>query len=329
MKKTLILISGIFTVMACGFLAGCGDDSKNGEQQCAPGTLDCECVEGGNCNAGLSCVDNKCVSPPDGGGSTDTTVPFDTVSGDTAVDAGDQPTQSEMTLTNNGNGVVCGQGVAVGPADNDSWDDHWGAGIGFNLCQSSTGADKTAIGDCAMNPQLSRFIGIRATLSGELPPELRINLEDDIDDADNPYIVVDKNNVETPQEFLFENARVFYEEDTSEQGPPDLSRLLSVQFQVASQLGMIDEFNFCVESVEIIASEEVAGGDAGDMADAGDASVDTGDASVDTTPVDTGSDTVVCTPDSTFVVADESNWIHGCTNFLGIQGDWYSYTDGD
>jgi hypothetical protein len=62
-------------------------------------------------------------------------------------------------------------------------------------------------------------------------------------------------------------------------------------------------------------------GDGGVMADA---------SSVDKTghPDPLPEDGITCTPDSMFIVPNENNWIHACTNVLGIQGDYYRYSDG-
>lgn len=310
MRKNMMTV--LVTTGAVSLLPiGCGDS----KEECSPGTENCECVAGDACNAGLSCQNGICVGSDAGGtdpGSTDTGT-------GTGTPPDTNPTQSQMILNNMGNGVVCAEGVVVGPADDDGWGDHWGAGIGFNICQASSGADKTSVGDC--NIDLSRFIGVRVKFSGQMPPELRINMEDDVD-GDNPYLVADSNNLDTPQEFLFDDAVVGYfpEED---QVPFDRSHLLSVQFQVASLMGSIDEFNFCVDSVEIILGEETGGGDAG-VGDAGDAA-DAGTSAIPQ-PTDTA---VVCTPDSLMITPNEHNWIHACTNVLGIQGDYYRYADGD
>ncbi|MBN2341669.1 MAG: hypothetical protein JXX29_00325 [Deltaproteobacteria bacterium] len=322
MKK--ISVSTYLILIAGMLLSGCKDDSSadNGSG-CLVGTVGCECVES-MCNAGLTCEQNICVDPFAGSDSeSDSEAGPEDSEKDTGVDT--NPTTSDITMTND-NGRICVEGVVVGPASNDDWADHWGAGVGVNLCQPDQNASNTKIALEECPTDLSDFAGVNVTFSGTLPTALWVNFEDDITDEDNSYHIVETTDA---ADYLFTEAKVWYQSE-AERPTIQPGRILSVQFQVAAQLGSIEEFAFCIENVSLIAG--IAG-----VSDTDDTDSDTNtdsavepDTETDTAVADTDTDTdtdTSCASDSVRLLSNESNWVDGCTNTLGVQGFWYTYSD--
>lgn len=200
----------------------------------------------------------------------------------------------------------------MGPADNDGWESHWGAGFGLNLCQSESNADKTPLGECPSD--LSSLIGFRLTVTGELPSELRIQFEDNFEGSDtvkgdNGYIVAEI--LDEPQDYLFSMAEVFY---LAEADRPELNPELftSLQIQIASHLGDIEYYDFCVQDIELILSDNES--------DAGDAE--------ETPEIPEPNDDPYCAdPTSLKIIPNQSNWVAGCSNAIGLQGDVFTYSD--
>lgn len=321
MSKALKLMMGWGLVALFVIQPGCGDEdaSDDGEAECLVGTVGCPCANDA-CNAGLICEDNVCVEET-----------VDTDSGtegedDTGPGRDTNPQKSDIAAVNDGEGTICAEGVVVGPNDNDSWGSHWGAGMGINFCQSESNADKVTIGDCPAD--LTNLKGFRLTVTGELPPELRIQFEDDFegDDekvGDNGYIVAE--TLDEPVDYLFEDAAVFY---LSEDNRPELDpmRFTSVQFQIASHLAMIEYFDFCITDIEVILGDGDEVMDAGvDDMDGGVDDMDAGEASP--APADPSTDPACADPTSLKIIPNTNGWVAGCSNAAGLQGDLYTYSD--
>ncbi len=298
-----VLLAGLLLSASCG---EDDDDSSGGEATCQVGTLDCPCVDE-HCNAGLICEESVCVEKVEeaqGGAGGVRDVGSD-------PDEEPQPTQSSIEVSHPAPGTLCAQGVVVGPESDDGWGSHWGAGLGINFCQASSQADKVAIADCATD--LSRLQGFRLTVTGELPSELRVQFEDDFEGTDevpgdNGYILAEV--LDEPAEYLFEDAAVLYMAEASR---PELDpgRFLSVQFQVASHMGETEDFDFCLENIEVVLSEEETAGD-----EAGD-----DDAASDDPACEGGAESLQLIP-------NDAGWVASCTNAAGLQGDMYRYSDG-
>ena len=295
-----VLVAGFIFVVSCG---GDSDSSDDNEKDCPVGSLNCPCSNDA-CNKGLVCEASKCVEPSEDT-ETETEEPENT---DETED--NTPTKSSISMIPEGDGKFCAEGTVVGPEDDSGWGEHWGAGIGVDLCKPDKeySGDKVPVEEC--HNDLSRLIGFKITLSGTLPTELRINFEDNFegnDDVvgDNGYIVAE--TLDEPVDYLFENAAVFYlGEDSRPELQPNL--FTSLQFQVATAMGSIEDFSFCVDKVELILADE--GPDAGEPEEI--------------PAMDTNAE---CDAESLVVKADENNWVDQCTNQIGLQGHWYSYSD--
>lgn len=306
MKKSVWFVLGMLVAAGFAISVSCGDDSDaTDEKACPVGTENCPCVADA-CNGGLECVADKCVAP---------SVDSESETEEEPEPVNTDPTKSSIETTNDADGKICARGVVVGPSDDSGWANHWGAGFGINFCQSASNSAKTPLGECPAD--MSALKGFRLTVTGELPSELRVQFEDNFegdDDVvgDNGYIVAE--SVDEPVDYLFADAAVFYlAEDSRPALQPEL--FTSVQFQIASHMGEIETFDFCIEDIEVILGEETPDGGVEDT----EVPNDTAEPSTDPACAD---------PSSVKIIPDEnSRWVAGCSNAAGLQGDLYEYSD--
>ena len=306
MKQIILLVSALLSIVGTVAMVSCGDSDSDDKDECQVGTVNCPCLSGA-CNGDLECEDDVCVEPTE---DSETEEPSDSEPEDSDPEV-ETPTTSEIEVTNDGEGKICAEGVVVGPFDDIGWDRLWGAGFGINFCQDESNGDKIPLGECPRD--LSRLIGVRLTVTGELPSELRIQFEDNFagdDDVkgDNGYIVAE--SVDEPADYLFEDAAVFYlSEDSRPELHPEL--FTSLQIQIAAKEGVIEEYSFCIEDIEVILSEDVADGGVGD----------------DTEAVEESTDPACADPTSLQIIPASNGWVAGCSNAAELQGDLYSYSD--
>lgn len=305
MKKSIGIVLGMLFAAGFAVSSSCGDDPATEEAPCPVGTENCPCVSDA-CNGDLVCEADKCVAP---------SVDSETTEIETESERDTNPTKSDIQTTNDADGKICATGVVVGPTDDSGWQSHWGAGFGINFCQAASNADKTPLGECPTD--LSALKGFRLTVTGDLPSELRVQFEDNFEGndevvGDNGYIVAE--SVDEPVDYLFADAAVFY---LAEDSRPELQPALftSVQFQIASHMGEIETFDFCIQDIEVILAEETP-----------DGGVD--DTDVPTDVVEPSTDPACADPASLKIIPDEnSRWVAGCSNAAGLQGDLYEYSD--
>ena len=301
MKQAVCLALALVVVAGIAALVSCYGGSSD-KKRCPVGSEGCPCLSG-DCNGDLVCEAGKCVSPST---DTDTDTKTDTDGGT----APPTPSRSSIDYVNDGTGKICASGTVVGPHDGIGWDRLWGAGFGLNFCQTESNGDKIPLGECPTD--MSRLRGFRLTVTGTMPSELRIQFEDNFEGTDeiagdNGYIVA--QGLDVPADYMFEDAEVFY---IPENGRPELRPELftGLQFQIATQQGVVEPYEFCIEGIEVILAEEDIDGGVVDT----DSDIDAG----------TESD---CDDSSLAIIPDINGWVDGCSNAAGIQGDLYRYSD--
>jgi hypothetical protein len=130
----------------------------------------------------------------------------------------------------------------VGKVTDGDYKTHYGAGLGFQLCDPGSSAMPLTLGNCSLGTSLT---GLRFLVTGkDIPPELRVVMNEPTRAAPAfIYAFPDRNVVSLA------DARVFY--DAS--GPAvDVAGIQSISFTVPSNGNADVPFDFCIEEIEAV-----------------------------------------------------------------------------